>query len=160
MSDEILEKYRPCVGLVIQNDKGQVFAGKRFDNQTSHAWQMPQGGIDVGETPTQAALRELEEETGILENYVKLITRTQDWLTYDLPEHISSNLWGGRYIGQKQLWFVFRFTGTDDHININTKHPEFSEWAWLYPDEIKRLTVPFKLEIYNTVFKLLDEPLS
>lgn len=157
MSDETLEKYRPCVGLVVKNDKGQIFAGKRLDNHTSHAWQMPQGGIDAGETPTQAALRELEEETGIQESCVELITRTEDWLKYDLPEHIASKLWGGLYIGQKQLWFVFRFTGTDDHININTKHPEFSEWAWLYPDELKRLTVPFKLEIYDAVFKLLPE---
>jgi putative (di)nucleoside polyphosphate hydrolase len=151
--DEILAlPYRPCVGIMICNHDGGVFAGQRLDS-TSDAWQMPQGGIEKGEKPKVAALRELEEETGIPEYAVQIVTETSDWVTYDLPHKLVPELWKGRYRGQKQKWFLMRFTGDEALININTKVPEFSAWAWLPPEKLLNLIVPFKRDVYQHVLR-------
>jgi putative (di)nucleoside polyphosphate hydrolase len=144
--------YRPNVGLMILNPAGRVFAGQRVDNP-GDAWQMPQGGIDDGETPLQAALRELVEETGIPDTAVELVAEAPDWLTYDLPPELVPTLWKGRFRGQKQLWFLMRFTGDDSLIGIATAHPEFRAWAWLPPDELVARIVPFKRELYRAVLE-------
>ncbi|OCX65323.1 RNA pyrophosphohydrolase [Thioclava sp. SK-1] len=142
--------YRPCVGIVLIKD-GLVFSAKRIDTP-GDAWQMPQGGMDKGETPKQAGLRELYEETGVSDDLVKKLGKTEDWLFYDLPDHLLGKAWGGKYRGQKQKWFAFQFNGTDDAINIATEHPEFSEWAWKPANEVLEHIVPFKRHIYEAVF--------
>ena len=142
--------YRPCVGLVIINREGLIFAGQRFDSPQP-AWQMPQGGIDPGETPMQAGLRELHEETGLSDDLVELIAETPDWVTYDLPDDLLGKVCGGAYRGQKQRWFAYRFVGRDDQINIATAHPEFSQWSWVAADALMAGIVPFKRTVYETV---------
>lgn len=142
--------YRPCVGVMLTNGNGDVFVGQRIDNDTP-AWQMPQGGIDAGETPHEAALRELGEETGLPADSVIVESETADWVTYDLPHDIVPRIWKGRFKGQKQKWVLMRFTGTDDQINIATEHPEFSEWCWLPADQLVANIVPFKREVYEQV---------
>jgi putative (di)nucleoside polyphosphate hydrolase len=142
--------YRACVGVMLANDSGQVFVGQRLDNDTP-AWQMPQGGIDQGEEPREAALRELWEETGILPDLVEVVAETTEWIPYDLPHDIVPRIWQGRYRGQRQKWFLMRFQGSDDQINIVTSHPEFSEWRWLDPDDLVDHIVPFKREVYASV---------
>jgi putative (di)nucleoside polyphosphate hydrolase len=140
--------YRHGVGLVVFNPQGLVFAAKRIDTRAD-AWQMPQGGIDDGETPEIAALRELEEEIGT--NKAEIIASSADWLTYDLPPDIAAKVWKGRYRGQKQKWFALRFTGSDSDINIHTAHPEFDEWRWVRFDDLVELIVPFKRDLYRAV---------
>ncbi len=144
-------EYRKNVGMVLINAEGHIFAGKRLDNNTD-AWQMPQGGIDEGETPEAAALRELSEETGIHHSKARLLGKTKDWLSYDIPVDLIPKLWGGRYRGQKQKWFAFKFLGKDSDINIVTEEPEFSEWAWKSRDNLLSSIVPFKLDVYQRVF--------
>ncbi len=144
--------YRPCVGLVVMNPDGLVFAGQRLDNP-GPAWQMPQGGIDDGETPRIAALRELGEETGIPAAAVDVVAESPGWLTYDLPHDLVPRIWKGRFRGQKQLWFLLRFTGPDSLIDIARPHPEFSRWAWMAPDDLVERIVPFKRETYLSVFE-------
>lgn len=151
--DEILAlPYRPCVGVVLVNPDGLVFSGQRLDNP-SDAWQMPQGGIDPGETPLEAALRELGEETGIAPNRAKYVAEAPDWLHYDLPHDLVPRIWKGRFRGQKQKWLLFRFTGDDTDINIATAHPEFREWSWMHPDSLQEKIVPFKRDVYAAVFQ-------
>jgi putative (di)nucleoside polyphosphate hydrolase len=142
--------YRPCVGVMLINGDGLIFAGQRLDSNAP-AWQMPQGGIDDGEKPRAAALRELWEETGVTSDLVEFIGKTNDWVTYDLPDELLGKIWGGKFRGQKQRWFLFRFKGEDDQINIVTEHPEFSNWRWIAADEMIAAIVPFKRPVYEQV---------
>ena len=142
--------YRPCVGVMLINPQGRIFAGQRVDNPVP-AWQMPQGGIDDGEKPRVAALRELWEETGITADLVEFVAKTDDWVTYDLPPDLLGKVWGGKYRGQRQKWFLFRFLGEDRQVNIDTDHPEFSKWCWIGADEMIAAIVPFKRKVYEEV---------
>ena len=142
--------YRPCVGVMLMNPARSVFVGQRIDG-FKDAWQMPQGGVDKGEKPRDAALRELWEETGVPAEMVEIVDKTPDWLTYDLPHEIVPNIWKGRYRGQKQKWFLMRFLGDDSQINIETDHPEFSRWRWQDPAQLIDLIVPFKRDVYRQV---------
>ncbi len=140
--------YRPCVGIMLINNEGLVFVGRRID-QTVEGWQMPQGGIDDGETPEQAALRELEEEAGTAK--ATIIAQMDEWLTYDLPPHLLGVALHGRYRGQRQKWIAMRFTGEDSDINIKTHEPEFASWKWLALEALPRMIVPFKRDTYMKV---------
>ena len=142
--------YRPCVGVMLMNADGAVFVGQRKDRYTE-AWQMPQGGVDPGEDPRDAALRELWEETGVTSDLAEIIAETEDWLPYDLPHDLVPQIWKGRYRGQEQKWFLMRFTGTDDQVNIATEHPEFSAWRWQETDQLVEKIVPFKRDVYARV---------
>ncbi|WP_274423263.1 RNA pyrophosphohydrolase [Chelativorans sp. YIM 93263] len=151
--------YRPCVGVMVLNGEGRVWAGRRImvpNGEMEGAtmlWQMPQGGIDEGEEPLEAARRELYEETGI--HSASLLAEAPDWITYDLPEHLVGIALHGRYCGQKQKWFAFRFEGDDSEIAINPPpgghEPEFDAWAWKPMDELPKLIVPFKRPVYEAV---------
>jgi len=150
MTDPTNLPYRPCVGVMLINPQGKIFAAQRLDS-TIAAWQMPQGGIDDGEKPGEAALRELFEETGVTADLVEKLSKTQDWVTYDLPPELLGKIWGGKYRGQRQKWFLYRYLGRDDQINIATDHPEFSEWRWIGADEMIASIVPFKRAVYEEV---------
>lgn len=142
--------YRPCVGVMIVNSAGQVFVGQRRDN-FREAWQMPQGGIDKGEAPRDAALREMWEETGITSDLVTIEAETEGWIPYDIPHDLVPNIWGGKYRGQEQKWFLVRYHGRDDQIDIATEHPEFSKWKWIEPSRVIDAIVPFKRATYEQV---------
>ena len=141
-------RYRRGVGIMLLNRDGKVFVGRRID-QEEEAWQMPQGGIDRGETPRDAAFRELREETGT--DKAEIVAEAKDWLTYDLPGALRGRLWRGRYVGQKQKWFAMRFQGRDGDIDLATHHPEFSAWRWVGHDQLVTLIVPFKRALYGDV---------
>lgn len=141
--------YRPCVGILLLNKDGLIFTGERID--APGAWQMPQGGIDDGETPRAAAVRELGEEIGVLPQHVEVIGQTQDWVTYDLPDHLLGKMWGGKYRGQKQQWFKMRLIADDSAINIATEHPEFANWRWCTKEQLLADIVPFKRAVYEQV---------
>ncbi len=143
--------YRPCAGIMLANKDGKVFVGQRLDNRASEAWQMPQGGIDDGEDPQDAAIRELFEETGIAPHLIDIIAQSREEHFYDLPEELIGKLWKGKYRGQRQIWFLMRFKGDDSDINIETAHPEFSEWQWISPDQLPQLIVPFKKRLYEAI---------
>ena len=145
--------YRPNVGMMIINQKKEIFVGKRIDHP-SNFWQMPQGGIDAQEVPSIAALREMEEEVGIKKNKVDLLTESKDWYYYSIPSDLAKTLWKGKYKGQRQKWFLYKFKGTDKDINIHTEHPEFSNYKWVTKDFLVPNIVPFKKKIYE---KLLLE---
>ncbi|MFY0594960.1 MAG: RNA pyrophosphohydrolase [Cognatishimia sp.] len=142
--------YRKNVGVMLMNANGSVFVGQRLDSEVP-AWQMPQGGIDKGENATTAALRELEEETGVSADLVTLVAETDGWIAYDLPHDIVPRIWKGRFRGQEQKWFLMRFHGSDDQVNIQVDHQEFSEWRWLPVDELVDNIVPFKRTVYEQV---------
>lgn len=144
--------YRPCVGVVLINAAGRIWAGQRIDS-TSPAWQMPQGGIDEGEKPREAAYRELWEETGVTRDLVEFIGKTHGWVTYDLPPDLLGKVWKGKYRGQKQKWFLFRYLGTDEQISIDREHPEFSAWKWIGAAEMVDSIVPFKRAVYEEVVR-------
>lgn len=150
--------YRPCVGIVLANAKGQIFAGQRLDF-ASDAWQMPQGGIDKGEDAQTAALRELAEETGLPARAVQIEAQTAEWITYELPDDLIPKLWGGRYRGQKQMWFLMRLVGDEALINIQTQIPEFSRWQWMAPKDLLASIVPFKRDVYASVLAELGPKL-
>jgi len=152
--------YRPCVGCMVFNREGRVFVGRRVMQEAGEAWQMPQGGIDAGENPRDAVLRELEEETGI--TTAKIIAEAPDWLTYDLPRDLIGKALKGKYRGQRQKWFALRFTGGAKDIDLNAhKHVEFDEYRWVEIGEVVSLIVPFKRQVYQSVvdiFRPLAKP--
>ncbi len=145
--------YRPNVGMMIINQKKEIFVGKRIDHP-SNFWQMPQGGIDAQEIPSIASLREMEEEVGIKKDKVDLLTESKDWYYYSIPSDLAKTLWKGKYKGQRQKWFLYKFKGIEKDINIHTKHPEFSDYKWVTKDFLVPNIVSFKKKIYE---KLLLE---
>lgn len=151
--------YRPGAGVVLINPDGLIWAGRRIDS-TADAWQMPQGGIDKGETPLEAALRELTEETGLPADTVEVVAETDDWILYDLPDELVGKIWKGKYGGQRQKWVLMRFTGRDDQVDIATEHPEFSEWAWMRAGDLLGSIVPFKRRLYDEVFAAFRDHLA
>lgn len=159
MTEHLTLPYRPCVGIVLINRDGLIFAGQRKDSP-SPAWQMPQGGIDDGERPRTAALRELWEETGIPAERVEVLDKTPDWLLYDLPPELLGKVWGGKFRGQKQRWYLMRYLGQDDQIDIATHHPEFSRWRWIGADQMVAEIVPFKRAVYEQVVAAFREHLA
>jgi putative (di)nucleoside polyphosphate hydrolase len=153
---EPLPGYRPNVGLMLLNAAGQAFVGRRKD--TPEAWQMPQGGIDAGETPAEAALRELAEEVGTAK--AEILCETEGWLSYALPESLARQVWRGNWQGQSQKWFVLRFTGSDADIRIETEHPEFDAWQWVPRTELTKLIVPFKRAVYEAFLAEIEPRLK
>jgi len=141
--------YRKGVGAVLLNSQGQVFVAKRIDTP-GEAWQMPQGGVDKGEKPRKAVVRELLEEIGT--DKVEFIAKSNDWITYDLPDHLVGKVWKGRYRGQKQRWFLMRFVGNDGDIDLNSSgHPEFDAWQWVDFQTLPDIIVPFKRKLYEEI---------
>jgi putative (di)nucleoside polyphosphate hydrolase len=159
VSDPADLPYRPCAGVMLLNRDGQVFVGQRMDS-TLEAWQMPQGGIDPGETAETAALRELGEETGIAPDKVTLIATAADELRYDLPDDLIGKLWEGRWRGQRQRWFLYRFLGEDADIDIRTAHQEFRAWRWADPADLPAMIVPFKKTLYEAVLAAFSDHLD
>ena len=153
--------YRPCVGIMLLNADNLVFIGQRRSkrsmesDENAYLWQMPQGGIDPGETPYQAAIRELAEETNVTS--VSLLAEAEDWYSYDLPVDASRKAWRGRYQGQRQKWFALRFTGREDEINVTAPNggfkPEFETWRWTRMQDLPSLIIPFKRPVYEQVVK-------
>jgi putative (di)nucleoside polyphosphate hydrolase len=151
--------YRPAAGIMLLNAERRVFVGQRLDS-TLEAWQMPQGGIEKGEDPEAAALRELYEETGIAAHLVEIVAAAPEPLDYDLPAELVSQLWKGRYRGQRQHWFLMRFLGTDADVAIDTPEPEFRAWKWAKPSELPDLIVPFKRALYENVLRAFADHLG
>ena len=141
------------VGIVLLNNYNQIFVGKRIDNPENF-WQMPQGGVEEKENFLVAAKRELEEETSV--KSVKLIKELDEWFEYDLPKNLMGKIWKGKYRGQKQKWFVMKFLGNDNEINIKTKMPEFLDWKWIELNQLTDIAVDFKFDIYKKIKKELD----
>jgi putative (di)nucleoside polyphosphate hydrolase len=142
--------FRPCVGIMLLNRDGRVFVGNRADVDGDH-WQMPQGGIDPGETPRAAALRELVEETGT--DKAEILAESAEWFDYDLPPEFAAIAWSGRYRGQTQRWFAMRFTGVDDDIDLENSHGEFAEWRWVEIDALPDMVIGFKRQVYEAVVR-------
>ncbi|PTS75862.1 RNA pyrophosphohydrolase [Sphingomonas sp. HMWF008] len=150
MTDLTTLPYRPCAGIMLLNADGLVFVGQRIDAEVE-AWQMPQGGIDDGEDAEIAALRELGEETGIAADKVELIAVSPEELYYDLPDDLIGKVWKGKWRGQRQRWFLYRFLGDDSDIDIATAHQEFNAWDWIAPETLPDVIVPFKQQLYREV---------
>ncbi|MBT9386365.1 RNA pyrophosphohydrolase [Pseudooceanicola sp. CBS1P-1] len=148
--------YRPCVGVMLVNAAGHIFTGRRIDTE-AQAWQMPQGGIDAGESAEEAALRELWEETGVSADKVVVEAISEEWVRYDLPEALIGKVWKGKYRGQEQKWALMRFQGSDEDIVIATEHPEFDAWQWMPPEDLVANIVPFKREVYARVLELFGD---
>jgi len=150
--EEFLSKlpYRPSVGLMILNSNLEVFVGRRIDSK-QEAWQMPQGGIDEGELPSESVKREMLEEIGT--NKADILAETKQWYNYDLPSYLISKLWNGKYRGQRQKWFLLKFLGNDSEINIENIHPEFIEWKWVKIEDLPQIIVPFKKQLYISVIE-------
>jgi putative (di)nucleoside polyphosphate hydrolase len=152
MSDEVAaaraQGYRPGVGIMLLDAERRVFVGRRVD-MAGENWQMPQGGIDRGESPLEAALRELKEEIGT--DQAEFLAESAGWLRYEVPHGVARRLWQGRYRGQMQKWFAMRFTGTDGDIDVATAHPEFNAWRWVAAADLPALIVPFKRRLYHDI---------
>lgn len=142
--------YRAGVGMMIVNKSGEVFVGKRVDTKMS-GWQMPQGGINLGETPSSAAMREMKEELG--SNMASIIYESKSWYSYDIPNFLIPKLWDGKYKGQRQKWFLIKFEDDDSNINIHTSYQEFAEWKWVNFDELSSIVIPFKRKLYFAVIE-------
>ncbi len=152
------DDYRPCVGMVVLNKDFKVFVAKRLDMQdceSPNSWQFPQGGINESENIRDAVLRELKEETGI--QTVEILDEMPQWLYYDLPKHIALKSWNGRFKGQRQKWFLMKFTGLDSEINLEQHTPEFCAWEWIYIDEVIKRLVPFKIDVYKQVISYFSK---
>ena len=152
MKDNKLLPLRIGVGVVLLNHKNNIFVGKRIDNPQNY-WQMPQGGVEKNENFLKAAKRELEEETGV--KSVELIKELDEWLEYELPKELIGKIWKGKYRGQKQKWFIMKFIGKKEEINVKTRNPEFLDWKWIATSELPKVAVDFKLNIYNKIKKKL-----
>lgn len=144
--------YRPAAGIMLLNAEGRVFVAQRRDS-TLEAWQMPQGGLDEGEDAQAGALRELEEETGIGADKVDILARCPAELHYDLPDDLVGKMWGGKWRGQRQTWFLCRFAGEDADVNLDTEEPEFRAWKWADPNELPAMIVPFKKKLYEDILE-------
>ncbi|MBB4838910.1 putative (di)nucleoside polyphosphate hydrolase [Sphingomonas kyeonggiensis] len=158
MTDIASLPYRPCAGAMLLNRHGQVFVGQRLDSVVE-AWQMPQGGIDPGEDALEAAWRELWEETGVARELAELVAEAPDELFYDLPEDLAGRIWKGKWRGQRQRWFLFRFLGEDGDVNIQTAEPEFRAWRWAEPKDLPELIVPFKRALYKELLTVFGQHL-
>lgn len=158
MTDIASLPYRPCAGVMLLNRAGQVFVGQRLDS-VLEAWQMPQGGIDPGEAPIEAAWRELWEETGVRRDLAELIAEAPEELYYDLPEDLVGKVWKGKWRGQRQRWFLFRFLGEDADVNIQTAEPEFRAWRWAAPQDLPDIIVPFKRTLYKELLTVFGQHL-
>ena len=154
MGEKINLPLRLGVGIILLNNENKVFVGKRIDNPKNF-WQMPQGGINNNESFFQAAKRELEEETGVTK--IRLVKELDQWLIYNLPKNLLGKIWQGKYRGQKQKWFVMKFEGKDQEINVNTNSPEFLDWKWVNPSELPKIVVNFKVDIYKKLLKELSK---
>jgi putative (di)nucleoside polyphosphate hydrolase len=149
--DPALLPYRPCAGVMLVSGDDRVFVGRRIDMRIGEAWQMPQGGIDPGESARDAAIRELGEEAGIAPHHIDIVAESAGELIYDLPPELIGRVWQGRYRGQRQRWFLCRFLGEDADIDIATEHPEFEAWKWIDPRELPLVIVPFKQRLYRDI---------
>ena len=155
LNNLIKERYRRGVGMMIINKKKEIFLGQRFDKDKS-AWQMPQGGIDIGEKELAALKREMLEETGIRKDY-KILIKSNKYFYYKLPKYLQKRLWKGRFVGQKQKWFLLEYFGEDKNINIQTEKPEFKKWNWASKEKMLKLIVPFKRKLYKEIVNEFKE---
>ena len=150
--------YRPCVGVMLVNGRGHAFVGRRIDTKEGDWWQMPQGGVDEGEDLEEAMFRELHEETGARRETVSILKKMEESLRYDLPEELQGKLWGGKYRGQEQVWYLARFRGTDADIDLEAHDPpEFCDFKWVDPEQLPDLIIPFKRRIYRQVVEAFRE---